>query len=220
MGRAARARRRELPRAARLSPRALRLLPREAGRPPAGRPRRDRAAAADGEGRAPGDAHAGQPLRLASLCGAVRARPHLLDERHHRRAELHPADRAGPRQLGDRLRAQLRGLRDRRGPADRLDLQRRAVRRGRRARRLRPPRPLPHSRRHGQHGAAAAGDRAPASRGRRAHALVRGSSRRVGCGARSGPRDVERRARARRGRAGRRRAGPPREARGPAGARA
>ena len=31
------------------------------------------------------------------LCAAVRDRPHLLDERHDRHAELHPADRATSR---------------------------------------------------------------------------------------------------------------------------
>ena len=57
-----------------------------------------------------------------------RDRPHLLDQRHHRHAELHPADRGRPRQLGDRLGAQLRGIGHRGRRADRLHLQRRAVR--------------------------------------------------------------------------------------------
>ena len=57
-------------------------------------------AAADREGRAPGDAHAGEPDRRAPLRGAVRDRPHLLDERHHRHAELHPADRAATSTTG------------------------------------------------------------------------------------------------------------------------
>ena len=64
--------------------------------------------------------------------------------------------------------------------ADRLDLQRRAVRRRRRARGLRPDRPLPHPGRHGQHRAAAARDRAPRARSRGAHAVVRRVPRRVG----------------------------------------
>ena len=38
-------------------------------------------------------------------------RPHLLHERHDRHAELHPAHRGRPRELGHRLGAQLRGLR-------------------------------------------------------------------------------------------------------------
>ena len=42
-----------------------------------------------------------------------RDRPHLLDERHDRSAELHPADRRRPRQLGHRLGAELRRLRRR-----------------------------------------------------------------------------------------------------------
>ena len=53
----------------------------------------------------------------AHLCvGPRRDRPHLLDQRHHRHAELHPADRRRPRQLGHRLGAQLRRL-GRRGRA-------------------------------------------------------------------------------------------------------
>ena len=75
-----------------------------------------------------GDVHAGQPDRRAPVRDAVRDRPHLLDERHHRHAQLHPAHRRRSRQLGDRLGAQLRGLRRRRRPAHRLHLQRRAVR--------------------------------------------------------------------------------------------
>ena len=50
----------------------------------------------------------------AHLCAAPRRdRPDLLDERHDRHAELHPADRGRPRQLGDRLGAELRGVRRR-----------------------------------------------------------------------------------------------------------
>ena len=48
----------------------------------------------------------------AHLCvEAVGDRPDLLDQRHHRDAELHPAHRRGSRQLGDGLGAQLLGLR-------------------------------------------------------------------------------------------------------------
>ena len=50
--------------------------------------------------------------------------------------------------------AQLRSLRRRRRPAHRHHLQRRAVRGGRGARRLRPHRPLPHPGRHREHRAA------------------------------------------------------------------
>ena len=57
----------------------------------------------------------------------------LLDQRNDRRAELHSADRERPRELDHRLGSQLRRLGHRRGPADRLHLQRRAVRRRRRA---------------------------------------------------------------------------------------
>ena len=117
VGRAARARRRALPRAARLPLRALGLLPREAGRGGirlrrgGGRARGDRAAAPDREGRAQGDVHAREPDRRAPLRDAGRDRPDLLDERHHRHAELHPAHGGRSRQLGDGLGAQLRGLR-------------------------------------------------------------------------------------------------------------
>ena len=100
------------------------------------------------------------------------------------------------------------------GAAHRLDLQRGAVRRRRGARVLRPHRPLPHPGRHGQHRAAAAGDRAPGARRGGAHAFVRRVPRRVGGRARLRPRGLERRARAGRRRARRRRAGVPREARG------
>ena len=134
VGGAARRRRRELPRPARLPLRPLGLLSREADgcrvrlRRGGGRARGDRAAAADREARAQGDVHARQPDRRASLRDAVRDRPDLLDERHHRRAELRPAHGRRPRQLGDRLGAQLRSLGRRRRPAHRLHLQRRAVR--------------------------------------------------------------------------------------------
>ena len=41
-----------------------------------------------------------QPVRRAPLRGPRRDRAHLFDERHHRHAELHPADGERPRQLG------------------------------------------------------------------------------------------------------------------------
>ena len=126
------------------------------------RARRHRSASAHREGRAAGDPHAREPVRNAPLRRAARARPDLLDERHDRSAELRPADRGRPRRLGRGLRAELRRLRDRSWPADRLDLQRRAVRRRRRARRFRPDRPLPHPGRHGEHRTARPRDRAAA----------------------------------------------------------
>ena len=88
-----------------------------ASHPPlAGRPGRDRRAAAHREGRAQGHGTPDNPIG-AHLCAPPAGhRPDLLDERHHRHAQLHPADRGRPRQLGDRLGAQLRGLR-RRAPA-------------------------------------------------------------------------------------------------------
>ena len=201
MGGAARARRRELPRAARLPARALRLLPREARRV-RGRPRGDREAAAHREGRASGDAHARQPDRLTSLRRAVRDRSHLLDERHHWSTELHPADGERPRELGHRVGTQLRGLGHRRRPAHRQHVQRRPVRRRRGSRRVRSHRPDPHPGRHGQHRAPDQGDRGPRAGGRRAHAVVRGVPRRE-----LRPSRLERRARPRGGGARRRRAG-------------
>ena len=61
-------------------------------------------------------------------------RPDLLDERDDGRPQLHPPDRRRSGELDHRLGPQLRGLRDPDGPADRLELQRRAVRRRRGAR--------------------------------------------------------------------------------------
>ena len=78
-------------------------------------------------------------------------------------SELHPADHAGPGRLGHRLRSQLRGVRDLGRPAHRVDVQRRPVRGWRGARLVRPDRPLPCPRRHGEHGAARARDRAAAT---------------------------------------------------------
>ena len=123
------------------------------------------AAAADREARAPGHVHARQPDRSAPLRDAVRDRPDLLDERHDRHAELHPAHGGRSRQLGDGLGAQLRGLRRHRGPARRLLLQRRPVRRGRGDRGVRPHRPVPHPAGHRQHRPPADGRR-PARAGR------------------------------------------------------
>ena len=63
-----------------------------AGPPPGpGRPGGDLAPAPHREERAPGDLHAGQPDRRAPLRGTHRNRPDLLDQRHHRHAQLHPA---------------------------------------------------------------------------------------------------------------------------------
>ena len=85
--------------------------------------------------------------RSARTCASTRRdRPDLLDERHDRRAELHPAHRRRSRQLGHGLGAQLRGLGRRRRAADRQHLQRRPVRRRRRARGVRPARPRATSR--------------------------------------------------------------------------
>ena len=91
-----------------------RVLPREARRGRVrvgrrgGRAGGHRAAAADREARAEGDDHGRQPGRRAPLRRAGGDRPHLLHERHDRHAELHPADRRRPRQLGDGVGAQLR----------------------------------------------------------------------------------------------------------------
>ena len=90
------------------------------------RARRHRAASADGEARDQGHVHSRQPDRGASLRHAGGDRPHLLDERHDRHPELHPAHGGRSRQLDHRIRAQLRGLRRRGGPARGHYLQRRA----------------------------------------------------------------------------------------------
>ncbi len=220
MGRAARERRRVLPRPARPALRALGVLPREAHRGrsrlrPGGRGARGhRGAALDREAGGPGDVHARASDRRAPVRRAVGARAHLLHERHDRHPQLRPADGRRPGQLGDRLGAQLRGIRHRGRAADRLDLQRRAVRGRGGARRLRSHRPVPHPGRHRKHRAPDAGDRAPAARGRRPHAVLCGVSRRVGGGPAGRSARVERRTRACRGRARRRRAGLPRRARG------
>ena len=173
-----------------------RVLSREAAvqvRVRGGRPRGDRRSCRSprsSEIRAIG--HAENPIGAHLCVEPCRDRPHLLHERHDRHAELHPADRARPRELGHRLGAQLRRLRRRGGPADRLHLQRRPVRGRRRARVVRPPRPRAHPGRHRQHRAADPGDRAARARGRRAHAVVRRLPRRVGRGPRLRPARLER----------------------------
>ena len=140
------------------------------------------------------------------LCGpAPRHRPHLLDQRYHRHAELHPAHRERHRQLDPHFGAHLRR---RRHPARRrpdLDLWRRAVRRRHHLRRLQPPRRLPHSDRRRQH-RAADDDGPPAQAGRhRAHPVLRPPSRRVGARPRHRHPCVERHEAPRRRRARRRR---------------
>ena len=208
-----------LPRADRISVRAIAVLSRQArarrlcdawrGR----RARGDSRAAADREGRTARLADARRADRDAPDRRARRDRPHLFDQRHHRDAELHSADRGRRRRLGPHLGAFLRGLGDRAGRTHRLDLQRRAVRRRRGARRLRPARALPHPGRHGKHRAADGGGRSPETDRRRDDAVLRASSRRMGAPARHGSREVERQAGDGRGRARRRRAGDAGEAR-------
>ena len=115
VGRAARARRRDLPRAARLPLRALGVLPREARRRPGSRRPRTAGGLAEIARLPLTEKHelrrrttAENPIG-AHLCATPRRdRPHLLDERHDRHAELHPAHRRRPRQLGHGLGAQLR----------------------------------------------------------------------------------------------------------------
>ena len=194
MGRAARPRRRGLPRAARLPARALGVLPREAGR----------------AGIATAARRAGSPTsRALPLTEKHELRATVTPEQPDRRAPLRrrrtrssastrraarPARRATSRSppatstTGSPARRAATPPRASAGPAHRLDLQRRAVRRGRRARRVRPHRPLPRPGRHRQHRAAGAGDRAAAARGGRAHAVLRGLPARVGGRARLRPR--------------------------------
>ena len=155
-----------------------------------------------------------------TLRDAARDRPDLLDERHHRDAELHAAHRRGPRQLGDRVGAELRRLRasSAASASSRPTMPGPFVA-GAALACLRAHRPVPHPGRHGQHRAAAAGDRAAGPEAAVLHAILRGLPRRVGARARRRSAGIERRARPRRRRAGRRRAGVPREARGRHGAR-
>ncbi len=208
MGRAGRGRRRELPRAGVVPPRAFGVLSREAGgcRPRVRRRRRrsggHRTASAHGEGRAEGDDDAGQPDRHASVRAARRDRAHLLDERHDGHAELHPPHGGRPRQLGDRIGAELLGLGRLRRGAGRDDVRRRAVRRRSGARFLRPARPVSHPRRDREHPEAHGGDRAPEAERRSLDAVVRGAPRGVGERARDRPRLLDCRAPARRRRAG------------------
>ncbi len=141
-----------------------------------GGPGRHRGAAAHRQARAARALHARESDRRAPLRHARGDRPRLLHQRHDRHAQLRPAHGRRSRQLDHRLGAELRGLRHRRGPAHRLDLQRRAVRRGRGARVVRPHRALPHPGRNRQQRAPDALDRLAASRGRGAHAFVRRST--------------------------------------------
>ena len=181
-----------------------------AGHDPTGGARRDRTAAAHGEGRAARDAHARESVRDAPLRGAARARSDLLDERHDGRRRATSRSRPATSTTGSpapRAATPPRGS----APGQRIVSTYNAgpVRGRSGARLLRPDRPLPHPGRHREHRAARAGDRAAAAGGGRADAVLRGLPRRE-------PRSprLERRARARRRRAGRRRAGLPRAARG------
>ena len=219
MGGAARRRRRALPRADRVPVRALGLLPRQARagglrrraigrRAPGHRPPPPHRQARD-----PGDVHAGQPDRRAPVRDGGGDRPDLLDQRHDRHAELHPAHGERPGELDHGIGAQLRGLRHRGRPAHRLHLQRRPVRGGRGAGLVRPHRPDPHPGRHRQQRSPDHRDRPAQAAGRRAHAVLRRVPDRDGRRSRLRPARVERRSRAGRRRARRRRAGLPRPAR-------
>ncbi len=84
-----------------------------------GRTGRHRATPPHGKARDQGDVHARQPDRRASLRDSVGDRADLLDQRHHWHAQLHPADGGRPRQLGDGIGTQLRGLGRRRRRAHR-----------------------------------------------------------------------------------------------------
>ena len=197
------------------------VLPREARARPgsdrrgSGQPRGHRAAAADREAGAAGD---GARPRTRSARTSARRRAEIVriysTSGTTGTPELHPAHGERPRQLGHRLRAQLRGLGHPAGQRIVSTYNAGPFVAGRRARGVRPHRPLPHPGRHRQHRAAGQGDRAAEARGRRAHAVVRRLPRRVDRRARLRPPRLERRARPRRGRARRRRAGVPREARG------
>ena len=159
--------------------------------------------------------HADEPDRRAPLRERRRDRPDLLDQRHTGTPSYIPLT-AGDLEnwvTGSARSYAASGV----AAGQRIvsHLQRRAVRRGRGARRLRPHRP----RRHIPVGTGNTERLMRAielleARGRRADAVLRRVPRRVGRRARLRPARVERRARARGGRARRRRAGLPREARG------
>ena len=200
--------------------RPLAVLPREARR--RRHPRRRRGRRPGRIARPAADREAGAARRRArprtrsarTCARARRDRPHLLDERHDRHAELHPADGGRPRQLDHGLGAQLRRVGRGARPAHRLDLQRRAVRRPARRSRRSSASASATSR---SAPATPSGSCAPSScsaRGGRAHAVLRRPPARW-----AAQRDIDLRAssvraRARRGRARRRRAGVPRRARG------
>ncbi len=156
----------------------------------------------------------GRPDRHASGRADGRNRAHLLDQRHHRRAELHSADGGRPRRLGAHLGAQLRGGgTDRRHPPG-LDLQCRSLRRRHRPRRLPCPRPLPCAGRLGQHRPPDGGGDPPRHRSGRPHPLLCAASGRMGAPARHRPSRLFRPPTGGCRRAGRRRAGHARQARG------
>ena len=161
-------------------------------------------AAADREGASSGHADARQSLGAASLRRRGGDRPHLLDERDHRHAELRPAHRAAISRTGSPARRAATPRPASRRAAHRVDVQRRAVRR--RARRW--PRST---------ASASATSRVGTGNTERLVPAVEQLRPRPSCSRRRTPptspsgnrasRGVDRRARPRRGRAGRRRAG-------------
>ena len=171
LGRAARARRGELPRQLAYlfdrSPFYREKLGRGRIRRPAAAgglddiaraaPHRTSTSSAPRTARAIRSARTSAPTRPRSSGSTRRAAP-----RARRATSRSTAGR--PRQLGHRVGAQLRGVRRRCRRAHRLDLQRRPVRGGRGARRLRADRALPHPGRHREHRAADARDRAARAR--------------------------------------------------------
>ena len=216
------ARRRVLSHPARLPLRSLGLLSREArarrGSPP---PRRQAGSRTSRSSRSPRSTRSGRRARPDNPIGAHLCATPSEIVRIYSTSGTTGAPSYIPLTAGDLdnwvtgVGAQLRGVRHRRRPAHRHHLQRRAVRRRRGARRLRPHRPLPHPGRHREHRAA------DAARSSSCGPRPRCSRRRMPTTSSNGRRSatvdlrgVERRARPRGGRARRRRAGVPREARG------
>ena len=152
------------------------------------RARRHRAAAADREARAPGDrARRSNPIG-AHLCAEPAEIVRIYSTSGTTGTPSYIPLTAGDLDnwvTGSARSYAASGVARR--PAHRLDLQRRPVRRGRRARRVRPDRPLPHPGRHREHRAADARDRAARARGGGAHAVVRRVLDRVGGRARLRP---------------------------------
>ena len=219
VGRAARARRRVLSRAARLPLRALGLLPRQAGRRGlrlgrgGGRARRDRAAALTEKDEIRATCTPDNPIG-AHLCAAPSEIVRIYSTSGTTGTPSYIPLTAGD--LDNWVTGSARSY-----AASGVTAGQRAVSpynagpfvAGAAIEAFDRHRPVPHPARHRKHRAPAEGGRAAPARSGDPDAVLRRLSDRVGGGAEHRSRRLERRARARGRRAGRRRAGVPREAR-------